>query len=94
MRAKEREKKGKQRRNKTEIMKKATKSTSKISPQAFANTLSRAKNLPKSPKRNILVLAKMVESLNPRKRKAVEDLCDINLKRRKEQEKETNKMMR
>ena len=76
-------------------MKKATKSTSKISPQAFAKTLSRAKkNLPKSPKRNILVLAKMVESLSPRKRKAVEDLCDINLKRRKEQEIETNKMMR
>ena len=60
LRAKEREKKGKQRRNKTEIMKKATKSTSKVSPQAFGKTLSRAKkNLPKSPKRNILVLAKM-----------------------------------
>jgi len=76
-------------------MKKATKSTSKVSPQAFGKTLSRAKkHLPKSPKRNILVLAKMVESLSPTKRKVVVDLCDSNLKQRKEQEKETNKMMR
>ena len=37
------------------------------------------------------MLAKMVENLSPRKRKAVVDLCDRNLKQRKEQEKDRKK---
>ena len=37
------------------------------------------------------MLAKMVENLSPRKRKAVVDLCDSNLKQRKEQEKDRKK---
>ena len=62
-------------------MKKATISTSEVSPQAFGKALNRAKkHLPKSPERKVLVLAKMVESLSMRKRKAVVDLCDSNLK--------------
>ena len=73
-------------------MKKATKSTSKVSPKAFGKAINRAKkHLPKSPERKVLLLAKMVESLSPRKRKAVVDLCDSNLKRRKEQEKDRKK---
>ena len=87
--------KGKRKESKGEIkqiMKKATKSTSKVSPQAFGKAFSRAKyHLPKSPERKVLVLAKMVENLSPRKRKAVVDLCDSNLKQRKEQEKDRKK---
>ena len=37
------------------------------------------------------MLAKMVENLSPRKRKAVVDLCDSNLQQRKEQEKDRKK---
>ena len=37
------------------------------------------------------MLAKMVENLSPRKRKAVVDLCDSNLKQRKVQEKDREK---
>ena len=62
-------------------MKKATKSTSKVSPREFGKALSREKkHLPKSPERQVLVLAKIVENLSPRKEKAVVDLCDSNLK--------------
>ena len=38
------------------------------------------------------VLAKMVQDLSPRKRKAVVDLCDNNSKRRKEQDQERKKI--
>ena len=37
------------------------------------------------------MLAKMVENLSPRNRKAVVDLCDSNLKQRNEQEKDREK---
>lgn len=88
MGAKERGKKRKQRKNKAEIMKKITKSTSKVSPQAFGKALSRAKkHLPKSPERKVLVLTKTVKDLTPRKR----NLCDNNLKQRKEKDKDRKK---
>ena len=92
LRAKEREKKRKQRKNMAELMKKTAKSTSKVSPQMFGKALSRAKkHLPRCPERKVQVLAKMVQDLSPRKRKAVVDLCDNNSKRRKEQDKERKK---
>ena len=87
MGAKERGKKRKQRKNKSEIMKKITKSTSKVSPQAFGKALSRMKHLPKSPERKVLVLTKTVKDLTPRKR----NLCDNNLKQRKEKDKDRKK---
>ena len=58
----------------------------------FGKSLSRAKkHLPKCPERKVQVLAKMVQDLSPRKRKAVVDLCDNNSKRRKEQDKDRKK---
>ena len=69
-------------------MKKTIKSSSKVSPQTFGKSLSRAKkHLPKCPERKVQVLTKMVKDLSPRKRKAVVDLCDNNSKQRKEQDK-------
>ena len=92
LRAKEREKKRKQRKKLAELTKKTTKSASKVSPQTFGKALSRAKkHLPKCPERKVQVLAKMVQDLSPRKRKAVVDLCDNNSKRRKEQDKDRKK---
>ena len=73
LRAKEREKKRKQRKNMVELMKKTAKSTSKVSPQMFGKALSRAKkHLPRCPERKVQVLAKMVQDLSPRKRKATQ----------------------
>jgi len=73
-RAKEREKKRKQRKKIAGLLKKTTKSSSKVSPQTFGKPLSRAKkHLPKCPERKVQVLAKMVQDLSPRKRKAVVD---------------------
>jgi len=91
-RAKEREKKRKQRKKIAGLLKKTTKSSSKVSSQTFGKPLSRAKkHLLKCPERKVQVLAKMVQDLSPRKRKAVVDLCDKNSKRRKEQDKERKK---
>jgi len=74
-------------------LKKTTKRSSKVSPQTFGKSLGRAKkHLPKCPERKVQVLAKMVQDLSPRKRKAVVDLCDNNSKRRKEQDQERKKI--
>ena len=58
----------------------------------FGKALSRAKrHLPKCPERKVQVLAKIVQDLSPRKRKAVVDLCDNNFKGRKEYSKDRKK---
>ena len=58
----------------------------------FGKALSRArKHLPKCPERKVQVLAKIVQDVFPRKRKAVGDLCDNNFKRRKECSKDRKK---
>lgn len=94
LRAKEREKKRKQRNKMAELVKKTTKDSNRISPQMLGKALSRAKkHLPKCPQKKVQVLAKMVQDLSPRKRKAVVDLCDSNSKRRKEHEKDRRKKM-
>ena len=51
----------------------------------------RSMHLPKCPERKVQVLAKIVQDLSPRKRKAVVDLCDNNFKRRKEHSKDRKK---
>jgi len=85
LRAKEREKKRKQRQKKAENKKKTVViNTKKISPQVLGRACNRAKkNLPRSPHRQVHVLAKLVQNLSPRKRKSVIDLCDVSQKRRK-----------
>lgn len=68
LRAKEREKKRRQRKKTADLMKKTSKTCSKVSPQTFGKALSRAKkHLPKCPERKEQVLAKMVQDLSPRK---------------------------
>ena len=75
LRAKERENKRKQRKKVADLMKKASKTCSKVSPQTFGKSVSRAKkHLPKCPEKKVEVLAKIVQDLSPRKRKAVMDL--------------------
>ena len=92
LRVKEREKKRKQRKKVADLMKKASKNCSQVSPQTFGKALSRAKkHLPKCPERKVQVLAKMVQDLSPRKLKAVMDLCDNNFKRKKEHSKDRKK---
>ena len=74
------------------MIKKTSKTCSQVSPQTFGKALSRAKkHLPKCPERKVQVLAKIVQDLSPRKRKAVVDLCDNKFKRRKEHSKDRKK---
>ena len=91
LRAKEREKKRRQRKKIADLIKKTSKTSSQVSPQTFGKALSRAKHLPKCPERKVQVLAKIVQDLSPRKRKAVVDLCDKSFKRRKEYSKDRKK---
>ncbi|PFX13176.1 hypothetical protein AWC38_SpisGene22766 [Stylophora pistillata] len=75
-----------------ELVKKTTKDSNRISPQMLGKALSRAKkHLPKCLQKKVQVLAKMVQDLSPRKRKAVVDLCDNNSKSRKEHKKDSKK---
>ena len=92
LRAKEREKKRRQRKKTADLIKKTSKTCSQVSPQTFGKALSRAKkHLPKCPERKVQVLAKIVQDLSPRKWKAVVDLCDNKFKQRKEYSKDRKK---